>query len=251
MAVKKYGAPPPRSDGPDLAPGPSADVEDGSTRPPSVLDITVPTQGGGDDGAEVEGDGGPPRQEATDGPVGQDHGDSAPEPTPADGKGPGTSSAGPAAVAAPAVPGLPSLTVSLAIEFLLETPDYEVMLQVAGPQLLRMLASWCQRNLAARGFEGPPRRLPRAHRQHAAVARRGQERGVMAGCCNEHGCRRKKPIMPMRSGLTGTWYVVTDYTNRGEGRYEAKTKHALSPDQAAQLDAMREALAASTPGTVA
>ncbi len=34
----------------------------------------------------------------------------------------------------------------------------------------------------------------------------------MARCCNEHGCRRKKPIMLMRSELTGTWYIVTDYT---------------------------------------
>jgi hypothetical protein len=28
----------------------------------------------------------------------------------------------------------------------------------------------------------------------------------VSGCCNEHGCRRKKPIKLGRSPLTGTWY---------------------------------------------
>jgi hypothetical protein len=49
----------------------------------------------------------------------------------------------------------------------------------------------------------------------------------MGGCCNEHGCRRKKPVKLVRSGLTGTWYVVTAYTDRGNGRIEALAKHAL------------------------
>ncbi len=69
----------------------------------------------------------------------------------------------------------------------------------------------------------------------------------MSACCNESTCRRKKPIKLMRSGLTGTWYVVTDYTERvsptpgGEPLYVAKVKHELDPAVAIQLEAMREA----------
>ncbi len=68
-------------------------------------------------------------------------------------------------------------------------------------------------------------------------------------CCSEPGCRRKKPIKLMRSDLTGTWYVVTDYTERtpltpeAEPMYVAKVKHELEPTAAIQLEAMRDALA--------
>lgn len=63
-------------------------------------------------------------------------------------------------------------------------------------------------------------------------------------CCNEMGCRRKKPIKLMRSELSGTWYFVTDYTHakHGEDTWRATTKHEVDPAQARQLEAMRDAL---------
>lgn len=61
----------------------------------------------------------------------------------------------------------------------------------------------------------------------------------MSGCCNEHGCERKNPILLIRSDLTDTWYVVTDYTDKGNGHFVAKTKHRLSDDQQRQLEQMR------------
>jgi hypothetical protein len=73
----------------------------------------------------------------------------------------------------------------------------------------------------------------------------------MSGCCNEYGCRRKKPIKLMRSPLTGTWYVVTAYTDQGGGIYRASTKHALEPQMQEQLEAMREAFSTSWEGTSA
>jgi hypothetical protein len=67
----------------------------------------------------------------------------------------------------------------------------------------------------------------------------------MSACCNEYGCRRKKPIKLTRSPLTGTWYVVTAYTADpmlrtpdGEPVYRASTKHALEASQQEQLTAM-------------
>lgn len=80
--------------------GPSEAPEGG----PVPSGATDPKKGQGDEGAEVEGDGGTPRRMATDGPVGQDHGDSAPEPSPAASKGPGGRT-GVAAVAVPALSG--------------------------------------------------------------------------------------------------------------------------------------------------
>jgi hypothetical protein len=66
----------------------------------------------------------------------------------------------------------------------------------------------------------------------------------MSACCSEYGCRRKKPVKLTRSPLTGTWYVVTAYTDKGDGIYRASTKHALEPQMQEQLEAMREALQA-------
>ena len=67
----------------------------------------------------------------------------------------------------------------------------------------------------------------------------------MSECCNEYGCKRKKPVMLMRSDLTETWYVVTDYTKRGEGQFTAKVKHRLADNQQQQLEDMREELGAA------
>lgn len=64
----------------------------------------------------------------------------------------------------------------------------------------------------------------------------------MSGCCNEYGCRRKKPVKLTRSPLTGTWYVVTAYTERDNGMLVASTKHALEPDVQEQLEAMWKAM---------
>lgn len=56
-------------------------------------------------------------------------------------------------------------------------------------------------------------------------------------CCNGT-CRRKAspPPMVMRSGLTGTWWVVMRYKDLGEGRFEALEKHRLADDSARQLE---------------
>lgn len=40
-----------------------------------------------------------------------------------------------------------------------------------------------------------------------------------------------------RSGLSGTWYVVTDYIDR-DGSIVAKTKHRLSDQQQGELEEM-------------
>jgi hypothetical protein len=64
----------------------------------------------------------------------------------------------------------------------------------------------------------------------------------MGGCCNEYGCRRKKPIKLTRSPLTGTWYVVTAYTGMGGGILRATTKHALEPEAQEMLESMWKAL---------
>jgi len=64
----------------------------------------------------------------------------------------------------------------------------------------------------------------------------------MTGCCTEPDCRRTKPMMLMRSGLTQRWYFVTDYTDKGEGRFIAKHKHACPPGLVDQLTAAMDAL---------
>jgi hypothetical protein len=64
---------------------------------------------------------------------------------------------------------------------------------------------------------------------------------AVSGCCSEYGCRRKKPVKLIRSPLTGTWYVVTAYTERDNGMLVASTKHALEPSQQKQLETMLEA----------
>lgn len=61
----------------------------------------------------------------------------------------------------------------------------------------------------------------------------------MSACCNEVGCRRARPMMLMRSDLTGTWYVVTDYQDLGDGHYCAKAKHRLPDNTQEQLESMR------------
>jgi hypothetical protein len=48
--------------------------------------------------------------------------------------------------------------------------------------------------------------------------------------------------MVMRSGLTGTWWVVMRYKDLGEGRLEALEKHRLADNSAQQLEEMRSRL---------
>lgn len=62
----------------------------------------------------------------------------------------------------------------------------------------------------------------------------------MGGCCNEMGCRRRKPMMLMRSDLTGAWYVVTAYTEQGDGLFRASAKHRLPDNSQDQLEDMRD-----------
>lgn len=57
-------------------------------------------------------------------------------------------------------------------------------------------------------------------------------------CCAEHDCRRGQPIRVLRSELTGTWYVVTRYTERADGSIVAEQKHSLHPEDAARLNAL-------------
>lgn len=58
----------------------------------------------------------------------------------------------------------------------------------------------------------------------------------MSGCCIEHNCRRSKPIRVLRSALSGSWYAVTDYIDRGNGLIEAKTKHRLANEDQETLN---------------
>lgn len=63
----------------------------------------------------------------------------------------------------------------------------------------------------------------------------------MGECCNEWKCRRKQPIMLMRSDLTGTWFFVTRWKPLGpEGGFYAIEKHAVGKKQSADLERMRE-----------
>jgi hypothetical protein len=60
--------------------------------------------------------------------------------------------------------------------------------------------------------------------------------GVVTACCPEPGCRRKQPIRLVQSGLTGRWYFVTRWKDRGDGLIEAVEKHMVTDDVAALLD---------------
>ena len=47
---------------------------------------------------------------------------------------------------------------------------------------------------------------------------------------------RKKPVRFMRSGLTGRFYCVTDYTQHKDGTITARTKHDVTDDVHAIFD---------------
>lgn len=49
-------------------------------------------------------------------------------------------------------------------------------------------------------------------------------------CCREYKCKRAKPILVRRTGLTGRWVVITDYSDRGDGIIIANTKHDVNDD---------------------
>ncbi len=68
---------------------------------------------------------------------------------------------------------------------------------------------------------------------------------IVPPCCGEHTCQRSQPIRVLRSGLTGTWYVVTQYAVRGNGAVEAAQKHQMHPDDAAALEAAFQAESAT------
>ena len=50
-----------------------------------------------------------------------------------------------------------------------------------------------------------------------------------------------KPAMLMRSGLGGEWYVVTQWTDHGNGAFTAIRKRPLVADSVRQLEEMRDA----------
>jgi len=54
--------------------------------------------------------------------------------------------------------------------------------------------------------------------------------------------------MVMRSGLTGTWWVVLSYKDLGEGRFEALTKHMVAPESAKQLEELYSFFNPEPPG---
>lgn len=58
----------------------------------------------------------------------------------------------------------------------------------------------------------------------------------MSGCCDEPGCRRSQPIKILRSGLSGRWYVVTRWKDKGNGVIVAFEKHLAAPDLSELLD---------------
>lgn len=53
-----------------------------------------------------------------------------------------------------------------------------------------------------------------------------------------------KPPILLRSGLTGSVYIVTAYTDHGDGRITAKTKH----DVTEQFEALVQELQGHRPG---
>lgn len=55
-------------------------------------------------------------------------------------------------------------------------------------------------------------------------------------CCSEHRCLRSQPIRVFRSQFTNTWYVVTQWADRGGGKIEAMQKHAMYPADAQRLE---------------
>jgi hypothetical protein len=67
-------------------------------------------------------------------------------------------------------------------------------------------------------------------------------------CCREHRCRRSQPIRVFRSELTGTWYAVTEWADRGGGSIEAMQKHRVHPHDAEQLETLFDAWEARAEG---
>jgi hypothetical protein len=64
------------------------------------------------------------------------------------------------------------------------------------------------------------------------------------GCCDEHGCSRKQPILLLPSGFVpGRWYVLTRYRIRsredGPDVVEAEQKHALDEQTSSSLTRWR------------
>lgn len=47
-------------------------------------------------------------------------------------------------------------------------------------------------------------------------------------CCREQGCRRRKPFLIRQGGLSGRWFLVTDYKDLGNGTVESKTRHDIT-----------------------
>jgi hypothetical protein len=65
------------------------------------------------------------------------------------------------------------------------------------------------------------------------------------GCCDEHGCTRKQPMLLRPGTWSDGWYVVTKYTRKGrDGQADlirAETKHRLDDEASAALNRWREA----------
>ena len=56
-------------------------------------------------------------------------------------------------------------------------------------------------------------------------------------CCNEYRCRRTKPIVIRRGGLSGRWYAITDYgpVKGYDHLIEARQKHDITANLIAAL----------------
>lgn len=52
---------------------------------------------------------------------------------------------------------------------------------------------------------------------------------MAARCCSEPSCKRSKPPLVRRGGLSGRWYLVLDYTET-DGHITAKTKHDITDE---------------------
>lgn len=76
---------------------------------------------------------------------------------------------------------------------------------------------------------------------------RGEAVSAAMRCCGEHGCRRGQPIRVLRSGLTGSWYVVTRWSEKEDGTIVAEQKHAVHPADADQLELAHQRAVKRTP----
>lgn len=70
-------------------------------------------------------------------------------------------------------------------------------------------------------------------------------------CCSESACRRTKPLLVRRGGLSGRWYLVTDYKVNGSV-LEMQKRHDVTDEigNAVIAEVLQVALAEGAPRAV-